>query len=642
MCGIAGFVPCTPHNLDERRTLTAMLATVAHRGPEGTRILFDRGVALGHCALGFVSIGANLQPRVSASGRTAVVFNGEIYNRRDLVRQLDRREDDALTDTEVVLELYERHGVQCLAMLRGMFAIALHDFAAERTVLARDRFGKKPLYFFTSRGTLAFASELRALLAHPACPRGVDVRSLARYLVFNACVAPRTLVDGVRKVRAGTYLTWRAGSLAEHQYWQMAAPARDGAGSMNEWADKLDASLTEAVRTRLAADVPLGTFLSGGVDSSLVTAMAARTSPVPLHAFSVGFDDPSFDETSYAARVAAATGVQHHVLRVSRADLAAVVERQYGEVDEPIADPSLAPALLLAAHAASSVKGVLTGDGADELFLGYRFFQALAVLDPIERLAGAGPLRKVLARAGAGPARHSNMPASLIGALLSRAVGVAAERRWYEATGAWQPARFAELLAPDVAASLRDDDVYDELDGFIARSGAGRADAMTRAQYGMTCHYLRDVILAKLDRATMRNGIEARCPFLDPDVVEIVAQAPRPLLMRRLDTKRVIKAVARRYLPRDIVDRRKQGFRAPIASLLAHELRPYMLDLLSREALRAHDLFDVRAVQTLVDDHLAGRRDHQKALWSLVCFQAWHAGVSAAARPAAAWVGAAS
>ncbi len=633
MCGFVGFSDTGGGQDASLATARRMLAAVAHRGPDGASWCHHRGVTFAHCALTFVDPGRARQPLRSAGGSTVLVLNGEIYNHPELRREL-RADGVRLrtgSDTEVLVELYERHGTAVLERLRGMYAFALHDARTSTTVLARDPMGKKPLYYTRVPGGVAFASELTALLRHPAAPRTPDPAALAGYLTFQAFCAPGSAVTGVHKVRPGHYVTASQGKLVETEFWR----PRLGAGPrvpVRQAADRFEELFRAAVARRVTStERRLGVLLSGGLDSSAVAAVAQQLSPGrPVPTFSAGFADRDFDESGHARAVARHLGTEHHTVRVTGRDLADVVESEYAAADEPLADPSLLPTRIVCRAARQQVRGVLTGDGADELLLGYRYFQAERTIEVLLRLMPAPRLQALLgALVRVLPARTGNLPATAALRLLARGLNAAPEHRFYLSTAPFRPDESAALLTPDArAAALAGPDPFAEISRLL--QGQDGLSGVQRSQLAVFAHFLRDTILTKTDRGGMRSALEVRAPFLDLDLVEYGNSLPTALKLRRLTGKYLLRRVASAWLPESIVHRTKLGFRAPLAALLREELRPLLLDTLAPAALRADGLFDAEAVRVLTDDHLSGRRDTSRKLWALLVHQLWYRGRAAA------------
>ncbi|MET7571740.1 asparagine synthase (glutamine-hydrolyzing) [Streptomyces sp. NPDC005492] len=610
-----------------RATAGRMLAAVAHRGPDGSNWCHHRGVTFAHCALTFVDPAGGRQPFVSASGATALVLNGEIYNHEELRRELRAAGARLRTrsDTEVLVELYERYGMKVLEKVRGMYAFVLHDARTATTALVRDPMGKKPLYYTRVPGGIAFASELTALLCHPDAPTAPDVRALAGYLTLQAFCAPGSAVSGVHKVRPGSYLEYRDGELREVEFWRPRLTPSAPAPSVREATARFEELFRAAVARRVTStERRLGVLLSGGLDSSAVAAVAQQLSPQqPLLTFSAGFEHPDFDESAHARAVARHLGTEHHVVRIGGRDLADVVESEYARADEPLADPSLLPTRIVCRAARRHVRGALTGDGADELLLGYRYFQAERAIELLLRLMPAPRLEaltRTLARAL--PARSGNLPAAAALGLLARGLRAAPEHRFYLSTAPFGPAEVPGLLRPEARAELSGHDPFAEISRLLD-SHRGLT-GVQRSQLAVVAHFLRDVILTKTDRGGMRSALELRAPFLDLDLVEYGNTLPTALKLRRLTGKYLLRRMAADWLPTDIVRRTKLGFRAPLAALLRDELRPLLLDTLSPAALDRGGLFDAQAVKLLTDDHLSGRRDTSRKLWALLAYQLWH------------------
>jgi asparagine synthase (glutamine-hydrolysing) len=636
LCGFVGFTEPVG-DADACLDLAGrMLAMLAHRGPDGARSHHRDGVTFAHCALPFVGGDDSCQPFVSASGHTTVVFNGEIYNHATLRCELTRTGVRLRTtgDTELLAELYEREELGFLQRVRGMFAIAFHDMRRHRLVLVRDPLGKKPLYYAGTGDRIIFASELGALLAHPACPRELDPSALADYLTLRAFPAPSSALSGVLKVRPGAYVVAGAGGRRETTYYtpRLAAVRRRDPIAVQE--DEFAQLLISAVERRLrSTDETLGVLLSGGVDSSVVAAVAGQVTGRPPPTFSARFADPAFDESRAAEAVARHLGTEHHPVSVPAAALAEAADEELRRIDEPLADPSLLPTILVCRAARRRVRGVLTGDGADELLLGYRFFQAERVLEAVRRIVPVTVLTRLGDLAARAPARHSNLPLESAVAQLARGLLAAPEQRYYESTRPFAAAELAELLQPGVLAAVGEHRPYRELERLLAQQDG--LSPLERSQVGIIGHFLRDVILTKVDRGSMGSGLEARSPFLDLDVVDYCSQLPADRKLRQLTGKYLLRRVAARWLPADVARRKKVGFRVPIAALLCGELRPLLLDSLDHRRLAAHGLFDPAVVRRMVDEHLSRRSDHAGKLWTLLCFQLWHDGTLCRATDAA-------
>lgn len=625
-----------------------MLDALVHRGPDGRQVVSVDAATFGHCALPFSGDTPTAQPLLTASGQTMLVFNGEIYNIKELQGRLSERgvRYHSDSDTEVLGELLERYGVECLKWVRGMFAFASFHCLTHTLTLARDPFGKKPLYFtlLRQRGghrlRLAFASELSALARHPEVDSQPDPSALVQYLVLRAYPAPTTAIRGVEKVPAGGVVQLAPGGPA-HRI-AASAPRVDGLDA-DRSPDAVDAGLERLLRQAVCRRLHstgdrLGVLLSGGLDSSILAALAQQESDRPVPTFTVGFTNADFDESAHARAVAGHLGTEHHERVLSPADLAEVVTNDVTRLDEPLADESVIPMLALADLAGSRLRAVLTGDGADELLLGYRFFEAQRVMDLLGPAATRCALGTANMIAHQLPARTTNLPIRTVLTQLARSAGLPPEHRFALATAPFSPHGALRLLTADLRAEVSETaeaaepavQVLTGIDRFVSESGAADASDLRRSQLAVLGHFLRDVVLTKVDRAAMLHGLEPRSPFLDADVAEYCLALPPRVSMSRLTGKAPLRRLAGRWLPEQVARRTKQGFRVPLAALLRQELRPLLTDALSPAQLRASGVFDQQQVRTLLAEHFDGRREHSRALWALLCFQLWQANVTAA------------
>lgn len=621
MCGIAGFI-ATGSQFAPLGVVGRMVAALRHRGPDAEGVYLDAQAALGACRLSIIDLPGGRQPIANETGTVHAVLNGEIYNFRDLRARLERRGHRFVTqsDTEVLVHAYEQDGEDFVADLDGMFALALWDGPQRKLLLARDRMGEKPLYYYDGPGVFVFGSELRALLEHPDVPHGLDLRSLSRYLLFDAVPAPHSILEGIAKVPPAHTLVVSPGAKPlVTPYWALSFSPNYSA-SETQWCDWLVGRLEESVRSRLGSDVPVGVFVSGGIDSGAVAAFAARhASTSPLRTFAVGFDTPSYDERGFARLVAARFGAEHHEIVFTAADALASMERVGELLDEPLVDPSFLPKYALARAARQSVKVALCGDGGDEIFCGYPTFVAEA---PARWLRAALPpsARRLVTRLidGLPPSTKYGSVDFLLRQFM-RALPYPTGVRTQLLLGGITATEQASLLSPSVREALSGFDPYAELsaavDGHAFRDGVEKLISH-HAQY-----YLADQTLVAMDRASMAAGLEVRAPFLDPALVELAATMPSRLKLRGWRTKYILKRALTGILPPEIVQRRKQGLGVPLASWLRGPLRDTMESRLARLSRRG--LFDAAAVAQLASAHTGGRRDHRKILWSLLMLDAW-------------------
>jgi asparagine synthase (glutamine-hydrolysing) len=593
-----------------------MARAIAHRGPDSDGMLIDGPVGLAVRRLAIIDLEHGDQPIADEDGRVAVVQNGEIYNYRALRAELERAGHRFATrsDTEVLVHLYQERGPDFVHELRGMFAIALWDPVNRRLVLARDRFGIKPLYYRLTETELAFASELKSLLAQPGAPREIDLDAVESFLAFNAIPAPLTIFAGIRKLPAGHLLICdgRAASVVPY-----ARPRPKPAGDLRseppeQLAAELRDRLRDSVRAHLVADVPVGVLLSGGIDSSALTALAVQESSRPVSTFSIGFEEESFDELDAARVVAEQYGTEHHEL-VVRPDAAELLPRLVQAFDEPFADSSALPTYLVSELAAGSVKVALSGEGGDELFGGYYTY----VADQLAPRIGPAvrPLRRFVEWL---PSSSGKVSFDYKAKRFVRGAHLPPVERHH----AWK-----EIFSRDLRAELlnrRRDGIADPLDLYRARYAETEgAEQLARLQDLDLGIYLVDDLLVKTDRASMAHSLEARVPFCDPVVADLALALPSRLKVRGFAKKRLLRQAVTPLLPRSILAGRKQGFSIPLAAWLRGELEPFAREVLEPSTVRRQGLLRPEAVLGLLDAHVARRDDLSRQIWGLMTLTMW-------------------
>jgi asparagine synthase (glutamine-hydrolysing) len=626
MCGITGWA-----NLDfhapppdgASELLHAMCERMVHRGPDSEGLFVASGVALGMRRLAIIDLITGEQPAFNEDKSVAVVLNGEIYNYRELRSELERRGHSfrSASDTEVLPHLYEEYGDDMVRELNGMFAFALWDNRRRRLVIARDRFGEKPLYWGVFDNTLLFASEPKVLLAHPAVRPALNLQALRQYLSFDYVPAPLSIYEGINKLPAAHKLVLEEGRVCVDPYWQLSYKIAEPVPSESEAAEHLRGLLGDAVRMRLVSDVPLGVLLSGGVDSSSVAALAVRASTEPVKTFSISFAEASFDESAYARGVAKFLGTDHHEERLS-ANLAANLVSEIGAwMDEPFSDPSLVPTYLLSRFTRKHVTVALGGDGGDELFAGYPMYAGLRWAEFYKRIPRAlragliEPLVKLL------PVKTKNLSfdyKALKFVTGAKYDAIARHHVWF---GSFTPEEQMELLTPEALAGTNSD-IYAQAREFA--EDCDSRDLLTRLQSVDTRLYLAEDILTKVDRASMAVSLEVRAPFLDPRVAEFAASLPSHYKLRGHKTKYILKKAVNDMLPPFVTRRGKKGFGVPVAEWLKGKLRPLARDLLSPERVRRAGVFNPAYVARLQDEHERGVANHRKLLWTLLMFELWH------------------
>jgi asparagine synthase (glutamine-hydrolysing) len=623
VCGIAGFTTFGASNYDPDPVIRRMTLAIRHRGPDGEGHYRDAAVTLGHRRLAIIDLAGGAQPMADESGRYQLAYNGEVYNYLELRRELEQQGCRFRTqsDSEVVLQCLAQHGIAALDKLDGMFAFALWDRQQRQLLLARDRVGIKPLFYFRHGADLIFASEIKALLQHPLEARMLDPLSVSKYFSYGYVPAPRTVFANVHKLEPGAWLKFDANGPSQGCYWDI--PLTDnpvGPGRIEECSEEVLRLLRGSVRRQLRSDVPVGVFLSGGIDSSAITALAAQESSGRLHSFSIGFDQPSYDESAHARRVAAHCGTEHHEEIMTLRQAAELFPKVMQSFDEPFADASALPTHLLCHLAASKVKVVLGGDGGDELFAGYPAFQAHKVVEALSFLPvgwrdwlGRGVRRL--------PVSHRYTSAEFLLQQLLKGLGLPAEVRFVLWMGCCGNAEKRQLLSADARRQLASRDAFEDVTRHVRRSGL--IGDLERLQYLCLKLYFQDDILAKVDRASMAHSLEVRVPFMDRDLVDYACRIQPFNKLRGLRTKYVLKRALQGLLPDDIIHRRKAGFMIPVARWLIQDMRETIEDLCSPGAVAGTGLFDAAQVRRMLDEHFQRRRDHRKPIYALVCFMAW-------------------
>ena len=609
MCGICGFAYSDINRPIERERLQRMHRAIDHRGPDGLGEHMASGVALGHRRLSIIDIAGGRQPLSNEDGSVWVAFNGEIYNHQglaDRLKQLGHR-FRTRSDTEVLVHAYEEYGVDFVQQLNGMFAFAIHDRRRDRVILGRDHLGIKPLFYSVTDEGLFFGSEIKTLLAARRGTPEIDRDALQEYLIFRYTAGQRTLFRGIHRLPPGHVGVWADGALTVRRFWTINDVATRDAGSMSDAAGHLDAALERSVESQLMSDVPLGTFCSGGVDSGLVTAYAARKHQGALHTFSVGFDDPAWDETALARNTATRYGTVHHTVTCTAEHLVEHLPRLIWHNDEPLSHPNSVPLYVLSKLARDHVTVVLTGEGSDELFCGYpRYLMAKArgVMQPL----GDRPLRA----AGAILGRIGGRRARLFADLLRRP---GAEAAIYNSAYV-APERAAVLTGFPVGGAL------DERLALLERATRANDPVGSLSRYEMTTYL--GCALDRMDRMSMAVGLEGRVPFLDVPLVEWGAALPADMKLRGTKTKAVVKEVAAGRLSREVTHGPKSGFGLPLGEWFRSTRLRQLTDRLRDASHPASELVDHRAVVSLLDEHQKGLTDHGQALWMLLNIYLWH------------------
>jgi len=622
MCGICGFLS---HAGWSSATLQSMNDVIVRRGPDGEGSLVAGGAGLAMRRLAIIDVAGGAQPVYNEDRSIAVVFNGEIYNFRTLRERLLARGHEFRTnsDTEVIVHLYEERGAELVRELEGMFAFALWDARRETLLLARDRLGIKPLFMARLPGGVLFGSEMKSLLATGLVPQDLDWQAVDEFLAYTFIPAPRTIYRAIRKVPPATVIdVGPHGEMTEHTFWEVP-DAAVVPGTQSEWVARVESALRRAVRSHLVSDVPVGAFLSGGIDSGLLVAMMAAESARAVETFTVGFGDSGsafIDERVYARMIAQRYRLNHHEINVEP-HVADIITHIVAAFDEPFADDSVIPSYYVSQEASRFVKVALTGLGGDELFAGYRRHLGLRVGDAYRHLPGWLRSRVIDAFVRRLPEPRSSSDRIDHLKRFSRASSLSPAGRYQDSMTTLPATERSRLYLKDVAARIDAEATRAMLtatfDGFRHGTSIDRA-LKTDLRY-----YLPDDILTLTDRLGMWHSLELRVPYLDHRFVEEAMTIPASLKIRGLDQKHILKAVARRWLPAPVIEHRKQGFEAPMGRWLRGPLREMLEEALTPRTLAAAGVFDPHEVERLKHEHLSGNRKHSKVLFSLLMFHLW-------------------
>lgn len=623
MCGICGLYSSGRILPEDGRLVRGMCGVMTHRGPDDEGFYADETAALGMRRLKIIDLVTGRQPIFNEDRSVVTVHNGEIYNFRELREELTKKGHVFRTrsDTEVIVHLYEENGEDFVHSLNGMFAIALWDTRGKKMILARDRLGVKPLHYLSLKDKILFASEIKSLL-ESGCPREIDTAALSQFFTFEYVPAPRTIFKGIQKLLPGQMMIIADGRSRIVPYWNVRytadePPRRNG----DELAAELRERLEQSVRKRLISDVPLGVFLSGGIDSSSVTALMSRAVSSPIKTFSIGFREKSFDELRFGRAVAEAFNTEHTEFVVESSRVKELVPVLMRYLDEPLADASIIPTYIISKLAREHVTVALAGDGGDELFGGYDTYKAYRLARlyrKFPRLVRDGVVKKIVQGLPASKKRLSfEFKAKKFISGIDFPPEIANTIWW----GAYTPSQKRDLLSPGLASALSGDPfepVHHHLGVYKPE------DMLDRICYLDLKLYLQDDLLVKVDRMSMANSLEIRVPFLDYTFVDFATSIPNSLKLKGFTTKYILKKAMAKDLPPDILRRKKIGFDIPLGVWIQNELRDFAADVLSPAGLRKHGFFNEDFVQRILAEHLSGAHNHRQLLWPLIIFQFWY------------------
>ena len=624
MCGICGYIQRDRSKGVSVKVLKSMMDTLVPRGPDDEGTFIKDNIALGHRRLSIIDLNTGHQPMSSDDGLITIVYNGEVYNFPELKNILANKGRPFRThsDTEVILRAYEEYGEDCVKHFNGMFAFAIWDARKESLFLARDRFGKKPLYYAQFDNQFIFASELKAILKHPSARKEINLDALGKYLAYEYVPSPYSIFKNISKMEPASTLTLKDGNIKTSYYWDLRFDTMDHI-DVRQAEERLLALLKESVRKRLISDVPLGVFLSGGIDSSAVVAMMAELiDPKQIKTFSIGFKEKSFDESSDARRVAKHFGTDHREEILSPDMMLDIFPAILDLLDEPFADSSIIPTYLVSRFTRKHVKVALGGDGGDELFLGYPSFLAHKINGYLNTMPGAIkklPL-EILTRMTA--TSTSYMSTNFKAKRFLRGLDFPEDVRHQVWIGSFTPKEQKELFSSNAGLLHDIDSIYARTKGLFAN--VAKEDSLDRAIYTYVKTYMTDDILTKVDRASMANSLEVRAPFLDTEFAEFACSIPSSLKLKNFKTKFILKSALKNKLPKETLAKSKQGFAVPVAKWLKEDLKGLLSEAFAKSKIEREGIFNYSYVKNLTDEFVANKNDTRKEIWALFMFEMWY------------------
>ncbi|MFH1938395.1 MAG: asparagine synthase (glutamine-hydrolyzing) [Patescibacteria group bacterium] len=615
MCGITGYL-----GQGNEEILRRMIDSLIHRGPDDEGFYFNNKIGLGHRRLSIIDLATGHQPISNEDETIWLIFNGEIYNYQELRKKLINQghKFSTQTDTEVMVHLYEEKGEDFLKELNGMFALALWDEKRKKLILARDRMGQKPLYYSLINNTLIFGSELKALFHHPIIKKDIDFNSLNKYLIYEYVPTPQTIIKGVNKLEPGHFLVYQNNQLKKSSYWNIKFNQLE---NQKDYLTKFEELLEDSVKKRLISDVPLGIFLSGGIDSSTIAYYAQKNSNQKIKTFSIGFEDKSFDESDYTNQAAKFLDTEHYHQNFTPNDLLNSINQIAKINDEPFADASIIPTYLLSKFTRESVTVALSGDGGDELLAGYPTFQALKFAKAYHHIPNL--FREIIQKtANLLPVSHDNFSFDFKVKKTLSGYEYPLEIQNQIWLGAFTPKENKNIFLSEISNQINFNQSFSETDQFIEQTK--KESLENRIIYLYLKQYLADDILTKADRASMFTSLEVRSPFMDYRLVEFFNSLPYNLKLKGWKTKYVLKELMKDKLPRNIINRPKKGFGIPVAKWINKELKDFTLDLLNESDIKKQGIFNYSEIKKILDEHLNKKADHRKKLWTLLMFQQWY------------------
>ncbi len=620
MCGICGYVGLVEP--PSEAILKGMLNSIYHRGPDDEGIFLDQKIGFGVRRLSIIDLVGGHQPIHNEDESIWVGFNGEIYNFMELRSELIKKGHHFYTnsDTEVLVHLYEDAALSGIELLNGMFGFCIWDKNTSTLLLGRDRIGIKPLYYIQIGNGLIFGSELKAILQHPIVNRKINLESLSKYLTFEYIPTPETIFNDIKKLPPAHYLLWQNGFFSISRYWDISFKEDGSTQTDLFYAEELRRLLTNSVKSHLMSDVPLGVFLSGGIDSSSLVALMSAAEVERVKTFSISFEEHSFDESRYVKEVSNLFNCEHHEQRLSLQKLLDIIPKVAQILDEPLADASIIPTYLLCEFTRRYVTVSLSGDGGDELFAGYPTYQAHQLLQLYMRLPKS--LQAALNWIIQGlPVSLENLSLDFKLKKFISGIPYPPEIRHYIWLGSFTPEEKGKLFSPYVKEKLQNNSCFHELEMYLKNAPN---NALHKLLYLDMKLYLQDDLLVKVDRASMANSLEVRVPYLENKFVEFVCTLPAELKLKGWKTKYIFKEAMKHILPPEIIMRKKKGFGIPVAKWCQGELKGLLLDVFSESKIDAQGLFNYAYIRRLLEEHFAGYKDNRKLIWTLLIFQLWY------------------
>jgi len=622
MCGICGVYFQDKQKLLDEPILTGMRDSMRLRGPDSAGNYLQPGIALGHRRLSIIDLDLGHQPMTNVDESLWLTYNGEIYNFQEIRKGLEAKGHPFKTnsDTEVILHAYEEYGRECVKLFNGMFSFAIYDAKEHSLFLARDRLGIKPLYYFQGSHFFAFASSLKALLNHPDIPAEIDPHALSEYLLFEYVPAPLSMIKNIRKLMPGHTALIQGERVQIEKYWDLQYREQKEK-SFSAYQEEFQCLIKDSVKKRLISDVPLGMFLSGGIDSSAILSYMSELGHRPLKTFSIGFNENSFNELHHARRVAQVFETDHHEMLVTPQKLIDLFPKVLEGIDDPLGDPSAVPTYLVSQLARNHVTVCLSGDGGDELFAGYPTYQALKLWKLFSKFPKS--IQKLFS------SMIFKMPTSFHNISLDYKLKKFMEGMPFPIEqanilwkGAFLPDEKNQILSSDFLAQLDSKKDYFSLDPYLKEFKG--SDLLNKLLFLDTKVYMQDDILAKVDRMSMANSLEVRVPFLDHNIAEFAARLPVNYKLKGFKTKYIVKQAMKERLPSDIIQRKKKGFGIPFAKWVAEEvLKKFVLDTFSEARNKANNIINFDCLDKIMHDHLAKVRDSRKPLWTILIFLIW-------------------